>query len=430
MPVSRLCVRSASAYSGRVSLIRPVYAARTWKETVHLLLDLVVGTVAFTVLVTGFATGLGLAITFLGLPLLALTLLAARGGAWLERHRARLLLDLDLPDPPPLPHAGSFLGKIFAPFRDGTAWRAVVYLFVLFPLGIFTFVVAVTWWATALFLLTQPIWAWSLPHGGMQFGDNYYWDSWWQLALSSVAGALLTLAAPWVMHGLAAVDRALLRALLGRSAQEERIEQLEDSRARSVDAAVDERRRIERDLHDGAQQRLVAVGMDLGLALEKFEDDPDKAQALVADAHREAQRAIGELRDLVRGFHPAVLEDRGLDAALSALAARTPFPVRVTVDVPQRPPASIEANAYFIVAEALTNAARHANATYARVDVRARDGRLRLEIADDGVGGADPARGTGLRGLADRAAAVDGTFAVTSEPRRGTTIVAELPCAS
>ena len=190
------------------------------------------------------------------------------------------------------------------------------------------------------------------------------------------------------------------------------------------------RRRIERDLHDGAQQRLVAVGMDLGRALDKFDEDPDGARELVDDAHREAQRAIAELRDLVRGFAPAVLEDRGLDAALSALAARAPFPVALHVDVPDRPPASVEANAYFIVAEALTNATRHASARHAEVDVRSRDGWLRIEVVDDGAGGADPARGSGLRGLSDRAAAVDGTFTVTSPPGGGTRVVAELPCAS
>src|SRR5262249_6400631 len=144
----------------------------------------------------------------------------------------------------------------------------------------------------------------------------------------------------------------------------------------------------------------------------------------------EAQRAIAELRDLVRGLHPAVLEDRGLDAALSALAARSPVPVALTVDVPERPPASIEANAYFIVAEALTNVARHADACHASVAVGTVDGRLRIEVADDGRGGADAGGGSGLAGLADRAAAVDGTFTMVSPPGGGTTLLVELPCAS
>jgi signal transduction histidine kinase len=421
--------RASPAYSGAMNLVRPVFALRTWKETAYLLLDLFVGTLAFSVIVTGLSTGLGLVITFVGLPILWLTLVLARYGAVAERARARLL-DLRLPEPAPLPHEDSLLRKLFAPVRDGATWRAVAYFLILFPLGIVTFTLVVTFWSTALGMLTLPLWAWALPHNGPQFGDDYYWNAWWQIGLASLAGLVLTLLTPWIVHGLAAVDRALVRALLGRTPQDERIEQLEETRARSVDAAVEERRRIERDLHDGAQQRLVAVGMDLGRALDKFEEDPDGARELVDDAHREAQRAIAELRDLVRGFAPAVLEDRGLDAALSALAARAPFPVALSVDVPERPPASVEANAYFIVAEALTNATRHASATHAEVDVRTRDGRLRIEVVDDGTGGADAARGSGLRGLSDRTAAVDGTFTVTSPPGGGTRIVAELPCAS
>jgi signal transduction histidine kinase len=412
-----------------VNLVRPVFALRTWKETAYLVLDLLVGTLAFTVIVTGLSTGIGLVITFLGLPVLWATMMLARLGARAERGRARLL-DLHLPEPPLIPQEESFLRKLFAPLRDGASWRAVAYFLILFPLGIVTFTLTVTFWSTALGMLTLPLWAWALPHNGPQFGDDYYWNAWWQIGLASLAGLVLTLLTPWVVRGLAAVDRGLVRALLGRTPQDERIEQLEETRARSVDAAVEERRRIERDLHDGAQQRLVAVGMDLGRALEKFDEDPDGARELVDDAHREAQRAIAELRDLVRGFAPAVLEDRGLDAALSALAARAPFPVALSVDIPDRPSASVEANAYFIVAEALTNATRHASATHAEVDVHMREGRLRIEVVDDGAGGADPALGSGLRGLSDRAAAVDGTFTVTSPPGGGTRVVAELPCAS
>jgi signal transduction histidine kinase len=269
-----------------------------------------------------------------------------------------------------------------------------------------------------------------MPHNGPRVGTSTYWNQPWQLAIASLVGLLLTLAAPWVIRPFALLDGVLVRSLLGASAKDARIEQLQETRARSVDAAVEERRRIERDLHDGAQQRLVRLGMDLGLALDKFDEDPSGARELVGEAHHEAQRAIVELRDLVRGLHPAVLEDRGLDAALSALAARSPVPVALDVDVPERPPASVEANAYFIVAEGLTNVAKHAGATAARVDVRRSNGLLRIEIADDGRGGADTAAGTGLAGLADRAAAVDGTFSVSSPPGGGTTLVVELPCAS
>ena len=194
--------------------------------------------------------------------------------------------------------------------------------------------------------------------------------------------------------------------------------------------AIADRRQIERDLHDGAQQRLLALGIDLGRALEKFESDPEAARALVGDAHEEVQRAVVELRDLARGIHPAVLTDRGLDAALSALAARSPVPVRLDVALPERPSASVEATAYFIVAEAITNAVKHGNGS--RIDVRVRlDGdTLRIDVSDDGVGGATERPGGGLAGLADRASAVEGTLRVTSPAGGPTVVAAELPCGS
>jgi signal transduction histidine kinase len=402
---------------------------RIWKETLYLLLDLPVGVAGFSAVVTGLTTGAGLLVTFLGLPVLAATLLLARAAARGELVRARALLGIDLPAPAPLRREPGALARLLAPIRDASALRAALYFLLMLPVGIFGFTVALTWWSTALASLTLPAWAWSLPHGGPELADGYYWNVWWKFAITSTAGLVLVVLAPFAMHALTYLDRGLL-LLLRRSRSEERIRTLERTRARSVDAAVEERRRLERDLHDGAQQQLVRLGLDLGLAIEKFDEDPAAARELVGGAHRDAQRAIAELRDLVRGFAPAVLEDRGLDAALSALAARSPVPVTLHVDVRERPPASTEANAYFIVAEALTNVARHARARSASVDVRQVDGRLRIEVADDGAGGADPARGTGLAGLAARAEAVDGTFALESPPGGGTRLVTELPCAS
>jgi signal transduction histidine kinase len=193
--------------------------------------------------------------------------------------------------------------------------------------------------------------------------------------------------------------------------------------------AATERRRIERDLHDGAQQRLVALAMDLGMAREKLASQPEAARALIDEAHDGAKRALAELRNLARGIHPAVLTDRGLDAAISALAARSPVPVEVDVQLHGRPPAAVESTAYFVVAEALANVAKHAAATHAEVRVIRKDEWLLVEVCDDSVGGADPAGG-GLAGLADRVAAVDGRLAVAS-PQGGPTVVrAELPCGS
>ncbi len=411
-------------------MFRALISGRTWRETAYLLVDLAVGVVGFTFVVTGLSLGIGLLITLIGLPVLGLTLLGCRSGAWLELRRARLL-GLHLPDPPPLARSGSLFRRLSRPLVDGVGWRAAAYFVLMLPVGIFTFTATLTIWSTALGLLTLPAWAWSLPHGGAQFGDSYYWNRPWQLALSALAGAGLTLLAPWMVRGLAVVDRGLVRGLLGtsRRALEERAEVLSDQRARTVDASIEERRRLERDLHDGAQQRLVSLGMDLGIALEKLDADPETAKALLREAHGDAQLALRELRDLARGIHPAVLTDRGLDAAVSGLAARSPVPVRVRGTLAERPPASVEATAYFIASEALANVAKHAGANSAEVALELADGRLRVEIADDGRGGADP-HGTGLQGLADRAAALDGSFTVVSPVGGGTRIITELPCAS
>ncbi len=204
-----------------------------------------------------------------------------------------------------------------------------------------------------------------------------------------------------------------------------------------LDAADLERRRIERDLHDGAQQRLVALAMNLGIARATLPDLPAEAKAVIDEAHREAKEAIEELNSLVRGLHPAVLEDRGLDAALSGIAARAPFPVELTVDIGQRPGATVEAVAYFVVSETLANVAKHARAEHCRVrvvrgpaaDGPARSGDLlRITVTDDGVGGADPARGTGLVGLRKRVGSVDGTIMIESPLGGPTVITVELPC--
>jgi signal transduction histidine kinase len=208
------------------------------------------------------------------------------------------------------------------------------------------------------------------------------------------------------------------------------------SRAGAVAAADAERHRIERDLHDGAQQRLVSLAMNLGMARARFADSPEPVRQAIADAHDEAVLALSELREFIRGLHPAVLSDRGLNAALSGLAARAPLPVRLRVDVPRPASPTVEAVAYFIVSEALTNVAKHAQAARAEVTVLREGDVLRIAVTDDGCGGAVPATGdgdaagTGLRGLAQRAAAVDGTLTIDSPPGGPTVIAAELPCES
>jgi signal transduction histidine kinase len=207
----------------------------------------------------------------------------------------------------------------------------------------------------------------------------------------------------------------------------ERVDDLRDARQRIIAAADNERRRIERDLHDGAQQRLVSVAVTLGLAEAKVRTDVNAAAELIAQARHEAQLAVRELRELARGIHPAVLSDRGLGPALEALAARAPVPVQVS-GVPDEPlPRLVEAAVYFVTAEALTNIAKYANADTASIDLSVDDGRLRLEISDDGVGGADSSAGGGVAGLCDRVEALDGVLTVHSPLGEGTTVTAEIP---
>jgi signal transduction histidine kinase len=246
----------------------------------------------------------------------------------------------------------------------------------------------------------------------------------------TVAGIAGLLAAPWLTAGVASLDARVGRALLGPSRAEElehRVEQLTQTRAGVVDAADAERRRLERDLHDGTQQRLVSLAMNLGMARAQ-EGNAEQANQAIAEAHEEAKAALAELRDLIRGLHPAVLEDRGLDAALSGIVARTPIPCRLTVDLPRRPAPVIEAVAYFVVSEGLSNIVKHAQATEAAVFVQRSGDRLHVIVTDDGVGGADPVRGTGLAGLARRAASVDGTFEIDSPPGGPTLLTVDLPC--
>jgi signal transduction histidine kinase len=249
----------------------------------------------------------------------------------------------------------------------------------------------------------------------------------------AAAGAALIAAAPWLARGAVALDLAAGRALLGTDARADlakRVAEVELSRAGLVAAADAERRRIERDLHDGMQQRLVALAMDLGVARDAYPDAPEPLRAALGRTHDDAKQALADLRHIVRGLYPAVLDDRGLDAALSGIAARSPVPARLRVELPRRPPRAIEAAAYFVVAEALANVAKHARATRVGVDVRLDGSTLHVRVSDDGVGGARPGGGTGLLGLAQRVASLDGTMTVTSPAGGPTTIAVELPCAS
>jgi signal transduction histidine kinase len=415
-------------------LLAAPFQLRTWTATLFLLASLAVGLFWQIVLATGLSLGVGLVVVWVGVFVLALTVLAWRGGARLERRWVRAMLGVEIPDPyRPLPD-GSLWQRARILASDPATWKDLAYLLVLFPVGLVWFVATTTLWGFGLTFLTTPLWFWIPPEGGLvSLGDRgvLVLDTLPEALLAAVAGAAGCVAAAWAVRGMAAAHGALALALLGPSQRQlrARVAALEASRDRAVDSAEAERRRIERDLHDGAQQRLVALAMDLGMARAKLATDPAAATALVGEAHEEAKRALAELRDLARGIHPAVLADRGLDAAISALAARSPVPVEVEVTA-ERLPGPVESAAYFVVAEALTNAAKHAGAAETGVRIARHRDLLIVEVIDDGAGGADPARGSGLRGLADRVAAVDGRLTITSPPGGPTVIRAELPCGS
>jgi signal transduction histidine kinase len=366
---------------------RFAYDSVTWKEIAHLLLNLPEAIAGFVYVVTMLSVGLGLSVTVIGLPLLAMGLLGCRMLGRFERARARVLLGVHVDEPRPLrPGTLGFLPWLWATLKDPVAWRHALYFAIRLPWGIVTFTVT--------------------------------------LASLFVAWPVL----PFLARGMTTVDRALVRGLLQPSDElEARIAELESDRGIVVDTAAADLRRIERDLHDGAQARLVALAMGLGLAKEKLLEDPEAGAAMVREAHGEVKIALQELRDLARGIHPAILTDRGLDAALSSVASRCTVPVRVTADLRPRPAEAIEGIAYFTVSELLQNVSKHSGARTASVDLWRTGDRLMIQVRDDGHGGADVSSGSGLTGLAERLESVDGLFVVSSPAGGPTVVTAELP---
>jgi signal transduction histidine kinase len=412
----------------------PVVSARTWLSFIHLLTGPVIGALACIPVLVLTALGLSTLWFFLiGLQVIA-------GMAWLvgwfagaERARFAVMLGEHIPAPAAdlSPGAGAWR-RVRRLLASQPARRQIGYVLIRLPLGAAEAGLAVAMWSFALAMLGLPLFGWLLLRYDWQVGGPVPGGAAAAAALS-VLGLVLLLAAPRLTRGLAAVDTAIARYLIGPGSQEDmtvRIGELERSRARVVDAAEAERRRIERDLHDGAQQRLVSLAMNLGRARARFADNPQAAKAIIDQAHAEAKKALADLRNLVRGVHPPVLTDRGLDAAISGLAALSPVPVTVrAVGLDARPPAAVEAIAYFVVAESLTNVAKHAGATHAEVMLGRHGDVLRVAIRDDGRGGADRC-GQGLSGLADRVTGVDGRLSVHSPAGGPTVIEVELPCGS
>ncbi|WP_396449329.1 sensor histidine kinase [Actinomadura sp.] len=426
-----------SVLNGSWAPLEMVRSSVTWRSALYLAASMAFGLGWFIVLAVGLSLSVALLIIWVGLPLLALLMIAWRFGAMLERLLVRAAFGVGVPSPyRPLPGGGNPLAKLKTMAVDAATWKDLVYLMVLFPVSVAEFVVStVVWGATAMTLFLPLIVA---VNGGAEI--NFAFVSYWagnplEAVPVMALGAVFLAVAMYTTRAMAIGHAFLAALLLGPSpAQAEnvelrrRTEHLRASRARGVDAAEFERRRIERDLHDGAQQRLLAVAMDIGRARAKLDEDPEGARALIEQAHAGTKEAISELRDLARGIYPAILTDRGLDPALSGLAARAPVPVEVTVDLPERPPAAVESIAYFIVAESLANVAKYARATQVSVRVAREDGWVVVEVIDNGVGGAVARPEGGLAGLADRAATIDGMLIVDSPPGGPTIIRADLPC--
>lgn len=415
----------------------PVASASTWKTSLKTCFDIPWMTLtALLVVGPGVAGATLILVVPLSILLVSMAMTVNRGAARLDRVALEEFLDLRIvgnhrpPPPPPEGRSGWGIRRLwhfhFSQLTDPAMWRTVAYRLVSLPVTVVSALAVTIAWSLPLTFLTSPLWISQLPDHRLGSLPRPL------LALLGVGlGAALLILTPRVVDLVGRLLRRTAR-LLGRPADEalaDRLQEVEDSRARVVDAAEAERRRIERDLHDGAQQRLVALAMNLGMAKERYDRDPEGTKALIDEAHAEAKRAMVELRDLARGVHPAVLTDRGLGPALSAVAARSAVPITVDVDSLGRLDEATEGIAYFVACEALANVAKHSGASAARVVIGRRGDRLVLEVTDDGTGGADP-DGEGLRGLRDRVEGVDGWFHVASPPGGPTTILAELPCES
>jgi signal transduction histidine kinase len=416
----------------RAFLLSPIHPA-TWNANAAIGLGFFVGIFAFAILVSIASAGFATIVAGIGVFFIALTIEGSRIVARIERRRVTLGDPEGLLAHPYRPFRGGPVELIKAEFADENRWRDVLYVAVNLPLSILEFVVvAVVWWLS-LALLTMPLWYDAVPGATLPaFLDALAGHDAPIVVLRALVGAALLPVAASLSQLVMALHRAVVEGLLCTSDSRElrrQVESLQKSRSAILDVEASELHRIERDLHDGAQQRLVMLTIDLGLASERIDTDPAAAKQLVLEGQEQARQALAELRNLVRGIAPSILLDRGLVAALDSIAGRGPVPTVVRSDLPpgERLPAGVERAAYFVATEALANVAKHSGARRCEVRCRREGARLIVEVWDDGAGGATVEAGGGLAGLAGRVAGVDGTFTVSS-PAGGPTLVrAELP---
>jgi len=373
-----------------------------------------------------------LLIVTVGFPMLLGIIPAVRGFANLHRSLTRTIAGVEIPSPyktPPVPGPINFIRTALT---DPATWRDLAWLIVNAVVGFTLNLLAAVLFLASLFYLVYPFLWWVTPRGVFDYHLGFIKiDSLPESFLSWPVAVLFFLL--WRRYGrrLLQMNASLTRSLLGPNESARlatRVRELAETRAETVDTQAAELRRIERDLHDGAQARLAALSMNLGMAEEMVERDPVSAQQLLTEARQSAGQALSELRDLVRGIHPPVLADRGLQGAVQALALACPLKIDVQIDLPGRPPAPVESAAYFAVAEALANLTKHSAATTAWIQITYGEGRLHVLVGDDGIGGAEVCPGGGLHGIERRLAAFDGTLMVASPTGGPTTVVIELPC--
>lgn len=402
-------------------------SAWPWRAVAFLASGALLGAVVLVVIVSGVVVGGALTVVLLGLPVLTLTALTGLPVAAVERWRLRLAGIGPVPrGQHRVPGRAGLAAWLTTRLREAATWRELAYAvllgLVLWPLDALAVLAAA---GLPLSMAAAPVLV--AVDGEAKVVKLFVVDTWPGACAVAVLGLALLAAGAYALGAVAGVRAELARALLTeRDGDPDRVTELVLSRARLVDAFETERRRIERDLHDGAQQRLVALTMSLGLA--RLDVPPGPLADQLATAHEEAGRALAELRELIHGIHPKVLADYGLEAAVADAADRSPVPVDLDVDLPGRLPGPVEAAAYFVVCEALANVAKHSGAGRAGVRGGHADGRLVLEIHDDGRGGADTGRGSGLTGLADRVSVLDGRLSLSSPPGGPTLLRVEIPC--
>jgi signal transduction histidine kinase len=449
--LSRACpalVRGSAAAAAPAIAAAPL-TRRARAELAYCVIALPLALIGFLaaglLLVPGLALTASLAGALPGLELLGLLTRVSRLFGRAQLRLAGSRLDARFTRPPPFRAGRGALGRLDARLRDGTGWRAAAYLILKLPLACGGAYLAAVPWLGGTFYLTYPLWWLVLPLRGrgpggtgrplpistpLPFGGLHIVTFPGALAVAAL-GAGLLLAAPWATRLSVTLDLWLIRTLLARADRSERIRELEESRAQAVDDSAAALRRVERDLHDGAQARLVALAMHLGRAREKLGADGDpadvsRARELIDAAHQGAKDALAELRDLARGIHPPAL-DGGLEDALASLAARSAVPTELSARIPVRPTPAIETIAYFCVAELLANAGKHSSAGHLSIEATGRDGALLLRVLDDGTGGARQRDGGGLAGLAQRVRTVDGSIRISSPAGGPTAVTIELP---